>query len=172
MKKAAVAVIITAVLATGFLFYLSRYEAVAATEAEFVANKKCKTCHPKVHKGQRKTAHALSFENLTDAGEETNKECLPCHTTGYGQPGGFVDIKTTKDLGGTTCQACHGPGSEHIKKGLEKAERAKTIQRTPKDVCTKCHKTHEPHPDIGAKSITSLKKKMERVQKRIAELEG
>jgi len=173
MKKVAMAIVIAAVLSIGLSIVVGRYGAEAETsDATYVPGKKCKTCHIKTYKAQSKTPHAMSLDNLKDAGEETNPECLSCHTTGYGKPGGFVDAESTAGLAGTTCQGCHGPGSAHIEKGLSKEQRRQTIEKTPKDACTKCHKTHEPHPDIGAKSLPSLKKELERIQSRIDELEG
>ena len=173
MKKIVVAIVIVAVLAAVISFAVGRRGAIAETsDATYVPGKKCKTCHIKTFKAQSETPHAKSLENLTDAGEEKSEHCLPCHTTGYGKPGGFVDAESTPGLAGTTCQACHGPGSAHIEKGLSKEQRRQNIEKTPKDACTKCHKTHEAHPDIGAKALPSLKKKLERVENRIKELEG
>jgi hypothetical protein len=173
MKRVVVAIAIFAFLAISLSFFINRDGAVAGTsDATYVPGKKCKTCHIKVHKAQAETPHAKSLENLTDAGAETSADCLPCHTTGYGKPGGFVDAGSTPGLAGTTCQACHGPGSAHIAKGLNKEQRRETIEKTPKDACTKCHKTHEAHPDIGDKALPSLKKQLKRVQDRIAELGG
>jgi hypothetical protein len=37
-------------------------------------------------------------------------DCLPCHSTGHGQPGGFVSSRQTPHMGGVQCEACHGPG--------------------------------------------------------------
>ena len=42
-------------------------------------------------------------------------KCINCHATGYGQPTGFKDEASTANLKGTTCEACHGPGSKHDK---------------------------------------------------------
>lgn len=173
MRKIAAVIVIIAVLAIGILLVVDRRKAEAETsDATYVPGKKCKTCHVKTFKAQAETPHAKSLENLTDAGEETNPECLPCHTTGYGESGGFTDAESTPGLAGTTCQACHGPGGAHVEKGLSKEQRREKIEKTPKDACTKCHKTHEEHPDIGAKALPSLKKKLERIQSRIKELEG
>ena len=83
-----------------------------------------------------------------------------------------MDIESTKGLAGTTCQACHGPGSEHIVKGLTKAERPSKIQKYLKGTCASCHTHHIGHVDIGKKSLPSLKKKLEALQAKIKELEG
>ena len=173
MKKIAVAVAITALLVTCLSLVVGRRGVAAGTsDATYVPGKKCKTCHMKEFKKHAETAHAKSLENLTDAGEEANPECLPCHVTGYGKPGGFTDAKSTPGLSGTTCQACHGPGSAHVEKGQSKEQRRETIEKTPGATCAKCHKPHEEHPDIGSKGLPSLKKQLEKLQNRIGELGG
>jgi hypothetical protein len=175
MRKIAVAVAIVAFMVmVGVLLLADLHNGAmaGASDATYVPGKKCKMCHIKIFKAQAETPHAMSFENLTGAGEETNEDCLPCHSTGYGKPGGFVDAASTPDLAGTTCQACHGPGSAHVESGLSKEQRRELIQKTPKDACTKCHRNHEAHPDIGAKSLPSLKKELERLQDRIKKLGG
>ena len=173
-KRLPIAIAVFAALSiVGISLFVDLYGGTArAADRTYVPGSKCKMCHIKVFKAQSETPHAKSYENLTDAGEPTNAECFPCHTTGYGQPGGFVDVESTANLAGTTCQGCHGPGSAHIEKGLSKEQRREAIEKTPKDACTKCHKTHEAHPDIGAKSLPSLKKELERLQAKISELGG
>ena len=173
MKRIVVAIAIVAFLAISLSFFMDRGGAMAGTSgATYISGKKCKTCHIKVYKAHAETRHAKSLENLTDAGEATNAECLPCHSTGYGKTGGFVDATSTPTLAGTTCQACHGPGSAHVEKGLSKEQRRQTIEKTPKDACTKCHGIHEAHPDIGAKSLPSLQKQLKELQDKIAKLGG
>jgi hypothetical protein len=174
MKKIAVAIFVFAVLTVSLSLLINNSGAKAETPADatYVENKKCKMCHLKQFKAHSETAHAKSFENLTDAGEEANKECYPCHTTGYGKPGGFTDVASTPDLVGTTCQACHGPGSAHVAKGLSKEERKPLINGSPKDACVNCHKQHEEHVDIGAKAVPALKRKIEMLQAKITELGG
>jgi len=46
---------------------------------------------------------------------------------------GFVSVQETGDLKDVGCEACHGPGSEHIK-SLGKAETT-----GPKQECVECH---------------------------------
>lgn len=174
MKKIAVAILLVAVLTVGLSFLINHRgaEAVTPADATYVAAKKCKICHIKEFKGHGETEHASSFENLVGAGEEGNSACYPCHTTGHEKPGGFTDVASTPDLVGTTCQACHGPGSAHIAKGLSKEERKPLIRKNPQDACTKCHRPHEPHADIGAKALPALKKDLEKLQAKISELGG
>jgi hypothetical protein len=44
-------------------------------------------------------------------------ECLACHTTGFGRPGGFPKagtIQSSPGLAEVGCESCHGPGGKHI----------------------------------------------------------
>jgi len=103
----------------------------AQNDYAYIGNKKCKKCHIKQFKAWQKTKMANVFELLkpgqrADAKKKagldpekdytTDKECLGCHTTGYGKKGGFVDEKTTPNLLGVGCEMCHGAGSEYTKK--------------------------------------------------------
>ncbi len=99
-----------------------------AVEAQYVKVKKCKKCHLKQFKSWKKTTMAKSFENLKPgvnaeakkkAGIDPDKDytadadCLRCHTTGYGKPGGFVSLEKTPGLINVQCEACHGPGGKY-----------------------------------------------------------
>jgi hypothetical protein len=53
---------------------------------------------------EAKTAHNLEPNKDYTA----DAECLSCHTTGYGQPGGFVSVAETPKLVGVQCEVCHG----------------------------------------------------------------
>jgi hypothetical protein len=103
-----------------------------AAEHEFVGSKKCKMCHLKEYKSWEATMMARSFDNLKPgerveakkaAGLDPQKDytqdatCVACHSTGYGKPGGFVDLATTPDLAGVGCESCHGAGGTYIKEG-------------------------------------------------------
>lgn len=84
----------------------------------YVGIETCAQCHEQEY--QRFTAHSKkhhsfrSIEKLQDGLTAAEiQKCYGCHTTGFWQPGGFVDPLTTpamKDLG---CESCHGPGSLH-----------------------------------------------------------
>ncbi len=78
----------------------------------------CLNCHE--HK-QRYTLwlydpHARSaWEALVSRGEADNPDCVACHSTGWGRPGGFGEL-TPEQIGrwkSVQCEACHGPLAAH-----------------------------------------------------------
>ncbi len=58
-------------------------------------------------------------------------KCAGCHTTGYDP-----DTKTWVDFG-VTCEACHGPGSEHVAAGG--GEDVAIVATVDAQVCARCH---------------------------------
>jgi hypothetical protein len=138
-----------------------------------VGASKCRKCHSKVLRQWKKTPHAKNFEILTLMGRDKDAECIKRHSTGYGETSGFVDLATTPNLAGTTCEACHGPGSEHITVDTEDVERAKATTSIPTGACVKCHHPHEVLKEAMSKeALPVLKKKLEELQKMIATLEA
>jgi hypothetical protein len=124
--------------------------------------KQCGACHFDQLLQWRQTKHAKGFEILP-AKYKKNADCLKCHTTGHGEPTGYVDAKTA-DLAGTSCEACHGAGSKHGEiaktfgdKKLTAEEQAyvrSTIYKMqPKNVCVECHlmQSHKTHPPYDKK---------------------
>jgi hypothetical protein len=72
------------------------------------------------------------------AGEKKPYTCGSCHTTGFskeGHQGGLEGIGGTWASPGIQCEACHGPGGEHVKEG--EAEKIKKI--TSSALCGNCH---------------------------------
>jgi hypothetical protein len=103
----------------------------AAGEHSYVGNKKCKMCHIKEWNSWSATKMGQAFDLLKpgtradrkkaaglDPAKDYTKDplCLPCHTVGYGKPGGFVDIATTPDRAGVGCEMCHGAGGTYTQK--------------------------------------------------------
>jgi hypothetical protein len=99
----------------------------------YIGTKACKKCHIKQFKSWEKTKMAKAYDILKpgERGEAKKKvgldpekdytkdpECLPCHTTGFGHPGGFISIDQTPQLVGVSCETCHGAGSEYTKLDL------------------------------------------------------
>jgi nitrate/TMAO reductase-like tetraheme cytochrome c subunit len=152
MKRILLIVSVITVIAVAFSIAINRPKAMAGpATAKYVSEKRCYMCHrsqAKLHEG---TTHAKSFKNLSDHNQEKDPKCLSCHTTGYGKPSGFVDAKSTPELAGVGCQACHGPGSAHIEEGLSKEQKRQSISLTTPDSCIKCHKVHQKHIDVNSK---------------------
>ena len=142
-------------------------------EFAFAGVKTCKKCHRKVWKTWKKTPMAESFtilmpgeraEMKTKAGLDPNKDytkdasCLPCHTTGYGKPGGFVSVEATPDLMGVGCEACHGAGTAY-NKVMKKHGRIYSedemihtgLNLDPRVTCLSCHNEKSPTSEFQEK---------------------
>ena len=126
----------------------------------YVGATACTACHFKQAMAWKKTKHATDAFAKLPAKYKTDASCLICHSTGFGAATGFKDEASTKALAGTTCEACHGPGSAHVatakplatKKTLTAEETASvrgTIYKVlPGNVCMRCHadQAHKEHP--------------------------
>jgi hypothetical protein len=143
---------IWAVVALGALVaavFWTPISAEPAKPADYVGMKKCKACHYKYYKAWVKLKHAQSWEKVPEKyrGEE---RCIKCHTTGYGEPTGFVSVAKTPRLTSVQCEVCHGPGSAHaeaVENDKPEEEFRSLINKVPQNVCIKCHKPHEPHEE-------------------------
>jgi len=130
----------------------------------FIGAKGCKKCHIKEERTWKKMKHATAWDTLPekyrDPSEKDDKgrACISCHVTGYGAEGGFVDPKTSEDLLGVQCEACHGPGSKHKDAGQKVLDekRAKFNEGEQKFIVTKttncanCHNPHVSHEEFKA----------------------
>lgn len=100
----------------------------------------CGFCHPAAHADWGDTAHSKALETLEAVDQGDNPACLACHTTGYGEAGGFVDRATTNALAGVQCESCHGPGGPHVSDIMNPDLRPPaSIAMVDADVCGKCH---------------------------------
>ena len=142
---------------------------VTAGEFAYVGSKNCKKCHLKEYKSWEATTMATTFETLkpgvradekTAAGLDpamdytTDAKCVKCHVTGYGKPGGFVDIATTPDLVGVGCESCHGPGGSYVADDLMSLKNkeykradlvaAGLVEKVGEAQCTGCHNSESP----------------------------
>jgi hypothetical protein len=77
----------------------------------YVGAASCAPCHAGAHEIWRKSRHTRATEDLAVDHQTLNPECLKCHATGVGKPGGYP--RSDADLGGVQCEACHGPGAGH-----------------------------------------------------------
>ena len=134
--------------------------AAAAAAAEYVGGNKCKMCHIKEYKSWQESAHANAFGNLAKADAKAiaavatalkvelkgaaskSDACVVCHVTGFHLPGGYpqADSAKTAAVASVSCEACHGPGSLHVKAAKE--DKKKMIARAvSSSMCIQCHTT-------------------------------
>jgi hypothetical protein len=84
--------------------------------AEYTGSQACQPCHKEEFATWSKQPHAAAIEKLRAPTETENPECLRCHTTAFGKPGGFpADGRPAEhpDLATVGCESCHGPGGDH-----------------------------------------------------------
>jgi hypothetical protein len=106
---------------------------VGVVDSDYAGARWCRSCHMREYNTWLKTGHSKAHALLKEDGKMDDDECLPCHTTGFGD-GGFKSIEETGSLMNVQCEACHGKGKEHVNSQGEvktKAILAKT--------CTECH---------------------------------
>ena len=110
----------------------------------YATDQTCLTCHSKEHGLWSKTGHSRAYAALQEVNKSFDPECLICHTTGFGKPGGFISEIDTPDLKNVQCEMCHGARLEHTQNpqgGFAKEANA---------ACGKCHvKKHSPKFNFG-----------------------
>ncbi len=112
----------------------------AGDKKTYVGSEACKTCHAQEYERFMKySKQAKSYESVAlmkkGLTESELQGCYKCHTTGYGQPGGFRSLRQTPRLKEAGCETCHGPGSLHYQTGDKKDIKGKL---TAAD-CKQCH---------------------------------
>ena len=134
-----------------------------AQDATYVGSNSCKICHNKAADGAqfnqwKETGHSKALETLKSAASieiakklglsESPSEsaaCLVCHVTAY-------DVKALKPpakvkvTNGVSCEACHGPSSEHVAaakrfriKKDPSIDLTSMRERPTKENCLRCH---------------------------------
>jgi 2',3'-cyclic-nucleotide 2'-phosphodiesterase (5'-nucleotidase family) len=109
-------------------------------EAGYIGIEECTLCHAEAREVWDETSHAQAYDTLQKDFKEYNLECVGCHVTGYGKPGGST-VTHNEKLQDVQCEDCHGPGSLHA----EDPENPDLIQLKPdpKTCVARCH--HPPH---------------------------
>ena len=85
------------------------------TGPHYASSGACVNCHSDEFARWTLTGHAQAWRALIKRKETNNPECIGCHTTGYGEPGGFGELSATniRKYKGVQCEACHGPMGGH-----------------------------------------------------------
>ena len=100
----------------------------------YAGSDSCAPCHPAQYEIWQATPHARAHGTLVQAGAQYRAECLVCHTTGYGQPGGYAPgIPQQTAMANVQCESCHGPGSGHA------TEKKPILRSGGMDLCLTCH---------------------------------
>jgi len=92
----------------------------------------CQACHADQHSSWELTRHAFAFETLVEHNADRDPECLPCHTVGWEEPGGYAPENPSAHLRGVQCENCHGRGGPHQSPDF-------LVQRDLESVCLTCH---------------------------------
>jgi peroxiredoxin len=117
----------------------------------------CRTCHQREYNDWLLTPHSVAWDSLQQGEKFKDPECVRCHVTGIGKPGGFVDFDTTRHMINLQCEVCHGPGGGHPGRPAVDVEAMGRI-------CADCHTgkfvlnfdvdealalmAHQDHPDL------------------------
>jgi hypothetical protein len=121
---------------------------------KYVGAAVCSQCHPTPHLEWSQTLHARALETLEAIGQGSNAECLPCHTVGFGDEGGFVDRATTNALAGVQCENCHGAAGAHVRDPLNDV--VKPVISISAEVCGACHMdSHHPNFEQWSQALHS-----------------
>jgi len=104
----------------------------AFREGEYHGSNACGGCHQQELRSWGLTHHSIAYWTLYEREETDKAECVSCHVTGLGEPGGFVLGEHQSHLAEVSCESCHGAGGPHVP-GLAASAKA------ARDTCVGCH---------------------------------
>jgi hypothetical protein len=132
-------------------FNATAYARLAAAEPRgtpsYAGSQPCAACHTAAYLWWRNTAHGRAYATLQRLNKEYNLDCVSCHVTGYGQPGG-ASVARVEGLEGAGCESCHGAAAAHV-------DNPRDAPRPPRlPVSGSCHSCHdsEHSPDFEQRS--------------------
>ena len=112
---------------------------------KYLGDEICARCHSEIYSQYAKGPHATAFQTLLTAKKETDRSCVGCHVTGFGDPSGYQMVTYRQDTAGkpdTTdsvelrnvqCESCHGKGTLHGSLGM--------VKKVTREMCQTCHDT-------------------------------
>ncbi|MGM0577707.1 MAG: multiheme c-type cytochrome [Myxococcota bacterium] len=106
-------------------------------EAVYVGVDECLGCHGEAKAFWDDDRHHEAWATLEEDGKTFDAECVHCHVTGYGEPGGSI-LGKTAGLQNVQCEACHGPGSLHVESGGD----TDSLVEPTAARCATCHNEH------------------------------
>ena len=112
--------------------------AASKNKRQYSGSRKCRSCHEGAYRHWQRTPHAGAWKTLERVRQSANLDCIPCHATGFGLPGGPRRLKHLKRFKAVGCESCHGPGRSHAEDPQQgKLRFGATV---PERVCTDCHR--------------------------------
>ncbi len=95
----------------------------------------CVNCHSNEFARWTLTGHAKAWMVLVERNETQNPECVGCHTTAFGKPGGLGELTAgnIRKFKGVQCEVCHGPMAGHPQDGRV------TATSISEKTCLPCH---------------------------------
>ncbi|MFC1838145.1 cytochrome c3 family protein [Thermodesulfobacteriota bacterium] len=90
----------------------------------YMGSDSCKDCHTDAYDSWKASRHASIF-----TASDTSPECMECHVTG-------INDFTPPEEYSVGCEACHGPGKEHI---AGDGNPDKIVSSNSADICGRCH---------------------------------
>ncbi len=105
----------------------------AESRAGYAGSDACAACHVLQYESWRVTPHARAYQTLAGKNAQYRSECLACHTTAFGEPGGFSPSQENSPMANVQCEACHGPAGGHA--GAENPP----VRNAGKEICLGCH---------------------------------
>lgn len=119
---------------------------LAPGDAAYAGPAACAACHPNATAIHAASRHAHAREALTPKGYDQDPDCLRCHVTGLGRPGGWFRKDTRAALAQVGCESCHGPAAAHVADGGRTA-----LTPVSPATCVTCHDAeNSPHFDYAS----------------------
>jgi predicted CXXCH cytochrome family protein len=108
--------------------------AVEKVPTGYAGSSACQTCHPEIYEAWTSSKHAGAFKPE----QEASRTCNTCHSTGLSSAN---QVPIEMNVG---CEACHGPGEEHISSEGD----IKLFNGNSADICGRCHNGNQSGDDI------------------------
>ena len=126
-----------------YLVRAAQRRAAESGDSPYAGEEACATCHADEHDIWWDTPHAGAYDKLEDVNKAYDPNCVGCHTVGYDQPGGFIDMDTTPQFAGVQCESCHGAAREHVRSAGSRP--VANASWEPQQMCAQCHvQKHSP----------------------------
>ena len=125
---------------TVFLFTSLFFITINVTWAEnestgYAGSDTCQACHDEIYETWKSSKHASEFKTE----QEDSRKCNICHSTGLDSSN-----QTPIEIN-VGCEACHGPGEEHVSNN---GDPEKIISIKSADICGRCHNGNKSGEDL------------------------